>query len=120
MLYLFRIDGLSRSYLVLYTFTIPLILLLFRNGEIISNLLGRSVSNENYLSFNLESDSNFKNLRILAYRNEKLAIKDTAENIENTVVREVNNLNKSININLSSSKYFKLEETSYRTRRIFD
>ena len=100
MLYLFRIDGLSRSYLVLYTFTIPLILLLFRNGEIISNLLGRSVSNENYLSFNLESDSNFKNLRILAYRNEKLAIKDTAENIENTVVREVNNLNKSININL--------------------
>jgi lipopolysaccharide/colanic/teichoic acid biosynthesis glycosyltransferase len=100
MLYLFRIDGLSRSYLVLYTFTIPLILLLFRNSEIISNLLGRSVSNENYLSFNLESDSNFKNLRILAYRNEKLAIKDTAENIENTVVREVNNLNKSININL--------------------
>ena len=100
MLYLFRIDGLSRSYLVLYTFTIPLILLLFRNGEIISNLLGRSVSNENYLSFNLESDSNFKNLRILAYRNEKLAIKDAAENIENTVVREVNNLNKSININL--------------------
>jgi lipopolysaccharide/colanic/teichoic acid biosynthesis glycosyltransferase len=100
MLYLFRIDGLSRSYLVLYSFTIPFILLLFRNGEIISNLLGRSVSNENYLSFNLESDSNFKNLRILAYRNEKLAIKDNAENIENTVVREVNNLNKSININL--------------------
>ena len=100
MLYLFRIVGLSRSYLVLYTITIPLILLLFRNGEIISNLLGRSVSNENYLSFNLESDSNFKNLRILAYRNEKLAIKDNTENLENTVVREVNNLNKSININL--------------------
>ena len=100
MLYLFRIDGLSRSYLVLYTFTIPLILLLFRNSEIISNFLGRSVSNENYLSFNLESDSNFKNLRILAYRNEKLAIKDSSENIEETVLNEVNNLNKTININL--------------------
>ena len=100
MLYLFRIDGLSRSYLVLYTFIIPIILLMFRNGEIISNFLGRSVSNENYLSFNLETDSNFKNLRILAYRNEKLAIKDNTENLENTVVREVNNLNKSININL--------------------
>jgi lipopolysaccharide/colanic/teichoic acid biosynthesis glycosyltransferase len=100
MLYLFRIDGLSRFYLVLYTFIIPLILLLFRNSELISNFLGRSVSNENYLSFNLESDSNFKNLRILAYRNEKLAIKDSSENIEDTVIREVNNLNKTININL--------------------
>ena len=100
MLYLFRIDGLSRSYLVLYTFTIPFILLMFRNSEIISNFLGRSVSKENYLSFNLENDSNFKNLRILAYRNEKLAIKDSPENIENAVIREVNNLNKTININL--------------------
>ena len=100
MLYLFRIDGLSRSYLMLFTFTIPLILLLFRNSEIISNVLGRSVSNENYLSFNLENDSNFKNLRILAYRNEKLAIKDNSENIEETVIREVNDLNKTVNINL--------------------
>ena len=100
MLYLFRLDGLSRSYLVLYSFIIPFLLLLFRNSEIISNFLGRSVSNENYLSFNLENDSNFRNLRILAYRNEKLAIKNLAENIEDTVVREVNNLNKTININL--------------------
>ena len=100
MLYLFRIDGLSRSYLVLYTFTIPFILLLFRNSEIISNFLGKSVSSENYLSFNLENDSNFKNLRILAYRNEKLAIKYNSEKIEDTVIREVNNLNKTININL--------------------
>lgn len=100
MLYLFRFDGLSRSYLVLYTFIIPFILLFFRNSEIISNVLGRSVSNENYLSFNLESDSNFKNLRILAYRNEKLAIKDSSENMEDTVISEVNNLNKTININL--------------------
>jgi hypothetical protein len=99
-LYLFRIDGLSRSYLVIYTFIIPFILLLFRNGEIISNLLGRSVSSENYLSFNLDSDSNFKNLRILAYRNEKLSIKDSTENLEDSVIREVNNLNKTININL--------------------
>lgn len=100
MLFLFRVDGLSRSYLMLYTFITPFILLLFRNTEIISNLLGRSVSNENYLSFNLDSDSNFKNLRILAYRNEKLAIKDSSENIEDVVISEVNNLNKTININL--------------------
>ena len=100
MLYLFRIDGLSRSYLVLYTFITPFILLLFRNSEIISNFLGKSASSENYLSFNLENDSNFKNLRILAYRNEKLAIKYNSEEIEDAVIREVNNLNKTININL--------------------
>ena len=100
MLYLFRIDGLSRSYLVLFTFIVPFLLLFFRNGEIISNFLGRSVSNENYISFNLDNDSNFKNLRILAYRNEKLAVKVEEESINNTVINEVNNLNKTINLNL--------------------
>ena len=100
MLYLFRIDGLSRSYLVIYTFIVPFLLFFFRNGEIISNFLGRSVSNENYISFNLEGDSNFKNLRILAYRNEKLAVKVETENISETVANEVNALNKNINLNL--------------------
>ena len=46
------------------------------------------------------NDSNFKNLRILAYRNEKLAIKYNSEEIEDAKIREVNNLNKTININL--------------------
>ena len=48
-LYVFRITGLSRANLVLFSFFIPLILLLFRNSEILSTLLGRSVSNENYI-----------------------------------------------------------------------
>ena len=100
MLFLFRIDGLSRSYLVLFTFIIPFILLFFRNSEIISNFLGRSVSNENYVSFNLDSESNFKNLRILAYRNEKLSVKISEEHIHKSVIKEVNNLNKSVNLNL--------------------
>ena len=99
-LFLFRVEGLSRSYLVLFTFVIPFLLLFFRNGEILSNVLGRSVSNENYISFNLEGDSNFKNLRVLAFRNEKLAIKTDIEKVHENVVEEVNNLNKSINLNL--------------------
>jgi len=99
-LYLFRIDGLSRSNLIIFTFIVPFLLLFFRNGEIISSFLGRPVSNENYLSFNLESDSNFKNLRILAYRNEKLSVKVDIENITETVINEVNSLNKKINLNL--------------------
>ena len=74
-LYVFRITGLSRANLVLFSFLIPMLLLLFRNSEILSILLGRSVSNENYISFNLDEFSNFKNLRILAFRNEKLSIK---------------------------------------------
>jgi len=100
ILYLFRVDGLSRSYLIIFTFIVPLLLLFFRNGEILSNFLGRSVSNENYISFNLDGDSNFKNLRILAYRNEKLAVKFNTENITETVIKEVNALNKTINLNL--------------------
>ena len=99
-LFLFRVDGLVRSYLILFTFIIPFLLLILRNGEIISNFLGRSVSKENYISFNLEGDSNYKNLRILAFRNEKLAVKADVENIYNIVIEEVNNLNKNINLNL--------------------
>ena len=100
ILYLFRVDGLSRSYLIIFTFIVPLLLLFFRNGEILSNFLGRSISSENYISFNLDSDSNFKNLRILAYRNEKLAVKFSNENISETIINEVNALNKTINLNL--------------------
>ena len=88
-LFLFRVEGLVRSYLILFTFIVPFLLLLLRNGEIISNILGRSVSKENYISFNLEADSNFKNLRVLAFRNEKLAVKADVENIHNIVIEEV-------------------------------
>jgi len=43
-------------------------LLMFRNSEFISSLLGRSVTNENYITFNLEEDSIFRNLRIMTFR----------------------------------------------------
>ena len=99
-LYIFRITGLSRGFLVMFTFLIPIILLFFRNNEILINLLGRSISNENYISFNLDSESNFKNLRILAYRKEQLAIKIDEQNLESSIIKEVDALNKSINLNL--------------------
>ena len=66
---MFRTSHLiSRGYLFLYTFIVPLILLIFRNSEYISSLLGSSVTNENSLTFNLEEDSVFRNLRILTFR----------------------------------------------------
>ena len=98
-LYVFRITGLSRGNLVLFSFIVPLILLIFRNSEIISLLLGRSTSKENYISFNLDEFSNFKNLRITAYRNEKQSI-SCDENKITSVIQKVNQLNKVINLNL--------------------
>ena len=73
-LYVFRVTGLSRANLILFSFIVPVILLVFRNSEIISLLLGRSISKENYIAFNLDELSNFINLRIIAYRNQKLVI----------------------------------------------
>ena len=99
-LYVFRITGLSRGNLIIFSFIVPLILLIFRNSEIISLLLGRSISKENYISFNLDEFSNFKNLRITAYRNEKKSIICEENKITSVVEEEVNQLNKVINLNL--------------------
>ncbi len=99
-MYIFRITGLSRANLILFSFIIPFFLLIFRNSEIISTALGRSVSKENYVAFNLDEFSNFKNLRIIAYRNKELLINCDESDISNRVIEEVNKLNKEININL--------------------
>ncbi len=99
-LYVFRITGLSRANLIIFSFIVPLILLVFRNSEIISLLLGRSITKENYIAFNLDELSNFKNLRIIAYRNQKLVINCDEKKLTDTVEKEVSKLNKVININL--------------------
>ena len=109
-LYVFRITGLSRANLVLFSFLIPTLLLLFRNSEILSTLLGRSVSNENYISFNLDEFSNFKNLRILAFRNEKLSLKEDEKVLLKKIIKEVDKLNKSTDISLVVIRLMKLKK----------
>ena len=99
-LYIFRITGLSRANLILFSFIVPAILLMFRNSEVISLLLGRSISKENFIAFNLDELSNFLNLRIIAYRNQKLVINCEESELSKTVEEEVNKLNKVINLNL--------------------
>ena len=99
-LYIFRISGLSRGNLMLFTFIVPFILFFFRNSEMISLVLGRSVSKENYISFNLDSFSNFRNLRIISYRNEKQSVFCSESKLTKFVTEEVDLLNKKININL--------------------
>ena len=99
-LYIFRITGLSRANLILFSVIVPLILLIFRNSEIISLVLGRSITKENYIAFNLDEFSNFLNLRIIAYRNQKLLINCDETNLDKVVEQEINKLNKIVNLNL--------------------
>ena len=66
---MFRVSHLFQEDTYLFTLFSSTILLIFRNSEFISSLLGRSVTNENSITFNLEDDSIFRNLRILTFRN---------------------------------------------------
>jgi len=68
-LQLFRFTAVSRNYLLLLTFLVPIILIIFRNTESLSRLLGRDLSEENYISFNLPESSIFREVRLLKFRN---------------------------------------------------
>ncbi len=109
-LYVFRITGLSRANLIIFSFIIPFILLVFRNSEILSLILGRSITKENFIAFNLDEFSNFKNLRIIAYRNQKLVIDCNEDEISSVVQEEVNKLNKVIDLNLIILRIKSLEK----------
>tara|TARA_B100001113_G_scaffold351751_1_gene351509 strand:- start:5731 stop:7173 length:1443 start_codon:yes stop_codon:yes gene_type:complete len=113
---MFRFANLiSRGYLLIYIFVVPIFLLFFRNSEIISSILGRSVTNENFLTINLEDDSIFRSLRIMTFRKNigNYNLKDNTEiiNLIDTVnkEREINliviNFNDLIKINDKLEKY---------------
>ena len=98
---IFRISSLiSRGYLLVFTFLIPIILLLFRNSEYLSSLLGRSVTNENFITFNLEEDSMFRNLRIMTFRKNIGNFNVDNTNDTNSIIERIDKLNKEINVNL--------------------
>ena len=122
--YIFRFENVSRGYTFLLTFFVPLILLIFRNPEFLSSLLGRSVTNENYITINLDENSNFRNLRIITFR-KKLdnlfheSLNNVNEIIEN--IDEINKLNKInlivINLKKVSQIDLKLEEYLIKTNK---
>lgn len=99
-LQIFRFTAVSRGYLLLLTIIIPLFLVLFRNSEFISRLLGRNVTEENYISFNLEEDSVFNELRLLKFRSRLENFK--SENIEDfkLIEKRIEETNKKEKINL--------------------
>ena len=81
-LQLFRFDEVSRFHTIILTFIIPIILVSFRNSEFISSALGRNPSKENYISFNLKTDSLFRSLRIMSLRNELANFEHTKTNFK--------------------------------------
>ena len=118
MFYIFRFENVSRGYLFILSFLIPLLLLMLRNTEFLSGLLGRSVTNETFLTVNLEKNSNFRNLRIITFRK---SLGDLLKNdINNTddLISEIDKINKvkKINlivINLEDKKQLKLNLEKY-------
>tara|TARA_B100001250_G_scaffold249196_1_gene214212 strand:- start:217 stop:1683 length:1467 start_codon:yes stop_codon:yes gene_type:complete len=107
----FRLSNLiSRGYLLFYTFLIPVVLIFFRNSELISSLFGRSVTNEKYITFNLKEDSIFKDLRIMTFRKivESFNVKDI--NNSKNIIKKIDSLNKKININLIVLNFDKLNK----------
>ena len=97
----FRVSNLiSRGYLVLFTFLVPIILLIFRNSEFLSSLLGRSVTDENYITFNLENESVYRKLRIMTFRNSAGNFAKINFKNSNEVIDKIDTLNKEINVNL--------------------
>jgi len=98
--YIFRFENISRGYLLILSLLVPLLLLMLRNTEFLSSLLGRSVTNETYLTINLEKNSNFRNLRIITFRR---ALGDLLQkDLDNSekLIGEIDKINKVKKINL--------------------
>ena len=97
--YIFRFENISRSYLFILSIFIPLLLLIFRNTEFLSSLLGRSVTNETFISINLEKNSNFRNLRIITFRKNLGSLLEVNLDDTENVIGEVEKINKIKKIN---------------------
>jgi len=98
--YILRFENISRWYLFLFSLFIPLILLIFRNTELLSSLLGRSITSESFLSINLDPDSNFRNLRIITFRNSLGNLEQNNLNAASSLIEKIDKVNKIKKINL--------------------
>jgi len=99
-LQIFRFTAVSRGYLILFTFIVPVFLVAFRNSEFISTLLGRNPSKENYISFNLDDNSVFKELRILTFRNHLSSYTTDSQEDFDFYKKAIEEFNKQNEINL--------------------
>ena len=98
--YVLRFQNISRWYLFLFSLFVPLLLLIFRNTELLSSLLGRSITNESFLSVNLNDDSNFRNLRIITFRNSLGNLEHSDLDDVDALIDKIDRVNKVEKINL--------------------
>ena len=91
---------ISRGYLLIYIFVVPIFLLFFRNSEIISSIFGRSVTNESFITINLDDDSIFRNLRIMTFRKNLGSFFVKSENINEEIINIIDRENKKNKVNL--------------------
>jgi len=86
--------------LVLFTFIVPFVLVLFRNSETLSNLLGRNINNETFVSFNLDTESIFRQIKLLQYREEIENFKLESNDYFEDILKKVEIVNKEKKVNL--------------------
>ena len=98
--FILRFNNLFRGNLLIFSFLIPFVLLIFRNTEFISSLLGRSVTNETYITFNLDESSMFRNLRIMTFRKSIGSFFVDEEKLEENIIEIIDRENKQKKINL--------------------
>jgi len=98
-LFIFRFSVVSRFYLFIFTIIVPIILQLFRNTEVLSSFLGRSVTNEKYITINLSKDSIFRNMRIMTFRKNLENLEINLEN-DTSLIQAIDSINKANEINL--------------------
>ena len=89
-----------RGSLLIFSFVIPVILMVFRNTEFLSSLLGRPLTDEAYISFNLDATSKFRNLRILTFRKNRGNFNTESPLDEDKIIEIIDSENKKENINL--------------------
>ena len=108
---IFRMANLiSRGYLILLTFLVPIILLLFRNSELFSRILGRSLTGENYITFNVAEDSSIRALRIMTFRNNSGSFNEVDLSNSVKVIESIDSFNKNVNLNLIVLNFKNLTE----------
>ena len=98
--FILRFNNLFRGNLLLFSFFVPLILLAFRNTEFISSLLGRSVTNESFISINLDNNSKFRKLRIMTFRKNLGSFFVQTENLNEEIINIIDRENKKNKVNL--------------------
>ena len=98
--FVLRFNNLFRGNLLLFSFFVPLILLIFRNTEFVSSLLGRSVTNESFISINLDNNSKFRKLRIMTFRKNLGSFFVQTENINEEIINIIDRENKKNKVNL--------------------